>query len=88
MGGFKVIVKKGDNTSNIITAPTPDTEYEAPQMFLTPVDWHWPREMQPIHGVYDGFLDWKADWWRTKDGVNPDNHIKHNWQGVTATPTK
>ena len=88
MGGFKVIVTKGDETTNTITAPKPGTDYEAPQMFLVPVDWRWPRERQHISGVYPGFIDWTDGWWRNRDGEAKDNHINHGWKGAPINATK
>lgn len=88
MGGFKVIVTKGDETTNTITAPKPGADYDAPQMFLVPVDWRWPRERQHISGVYPGFIDWTDGWWRNRDGEAKDNHINHGWKGAPADTTR
>lgn len=82
MGGFKVIVDKGANGYNTITAPNYGSEYEAPQMFLAPREWLWAKEMQSIDKIYTGFIPWYEKWWTNRDGENATNIVFHSWRPV------
>lgn len=83
MGGFKVIVKKDGGDTTTITPPVYNADYEAPQMFLVPDTWKWPREMQDIRGVYLDFVEFKANWWTNPNGPQKDNIINHSWSHPT-----
>ncbi len=88
MGGFRVRVYRNGQDYNVISAPTQDASeagYEAPQMFLVPHTWKWPRERQFIRDVYTGFNDWQSEWWKLPDGPAGSNIIRHNWVPGTIT---
>ena len=82
MGGFRVIVHQPDGKTSTITAPDPTKDAQAPQMFLAPRSWLWPRETQSIDGVYGGFIPWYEKWWETRDGAKASNVVLHTWRPV------
>ncbi len=84
MGGFRVVVNGADGGITHITAPIDDESETAPQMFLVPNGWNWPREEQRITEVYNQFLAWRDYWWLEADGVMRGNVIKHGWRPIVT----
>ena len=57
MGGFGVVVEKGDQVVRIYG---PETG-KAPQMFLLQGDWEWPKERVGIEVAYPDFSKWNGN---------------------------
>ncbi len=77
MGGFWISVMTSDGATTTIGPPVIGPGHDAPQMFLVPSSWHWPREGTIITRVYDGFIKWTPRWW-----LYPlsGDFVRHDWK--------
>ncbi len=85
ISGFSILVERSDGQFSTISRPGAG---EAPQMFIVPSGWAWPKERNDIKDCYPKFADWISDpkvteWWKVE--YVTDNLIRTPYFGTTTS---